>query len=69
MLVTPQGGSPEGSAEFTDKDLQNALLRSLKLIGMLTLVAIPLVWAVGKWQSAALFVGVAQPGDRGCSQI
>ena len=42
MPVTPQGGTPDGSADFTDKDLQNALLRSLKLIAMLTLVAIPI---------------------------
>lgn len=56
MPVTPQDGTPGELADFTDKDLQNALLRSLKLIAMLTLVAIPIVWALGHWQSAALFV-------------
>jgi hypothetical protein len=48
--------TPETTAEFTDRDLQDALLRSLKLIGILTLVAIPVVWALGRWQSAVLFV-------------
>jgi hypothetical protein len=56
MLSDSSSGTQRNLPEFSDKDLQDALLRCMKLIGALTLVAIPIVWALWGWQSAILLV-------------
>jgi ATP synthase I chain len=56
MLPDSADKASATTAEFTERDLQDALLRSVKWLGLLALVAIPITWALGGWQSAALLV-------------
>jgi hypothetical protein len=41
---------------FTDADLNAALIRAVRTIGILTLIGIPIIWIISGWQSAAIFV-------------
>jgi hypothetical protein len=41
---------------FTDADLSAALFRAIRNIGWMALAAIPIIWTISGWQSAALFV-------------
>jgi VanZ family protein len=54
----------EGLEAFSDEDLKRAILRALRLLGVLVVVAAPLTaWKVG-WQSAVLLVvGAAISGS------
>ena len=46
--------------DFSDADLSAALLRAVRLVGILALVAAPIILIVSGWQTAALFlVGAA----------
>jgi hypothetical protein len=44
------------TAGFTDADLQRALLRALRLVGMLVLVFVPVIWIALDWRSVMLFL-------------
>jgi len=52
---------PESSlAGFSDKDSQQMIVRALRLLGVIAVVALPLVWWKLGWQAAALLaVGAA----------
>ena len=39
---------------FSDEDFRRTMLRALRLLGLITAVALPLVWWKLGWQSAAL---------------
>jgi len=43
-------------ASFTDEDFRRTMLRTLRLVGWLTAVLLPLVWWKAGWRSAALLV-------------
>jgi len=46
--------------DLTDSDLKAALLRAIRTIGIVALVAAPAIWFASGWQSACLFlVGAA----------
>ncbi len=56
----PPPDSAGSLAEFTDRDLDQALRGSLIAILVMFAVAVPFVWMWGGWQTAALFaVGAA----------
>jgi hypothetical protein len=44
------------TAGFTDADLQRALLRALRLIGMMVLIFVPVIWIALDWRSVMLFL-------------
>jgi hypothetical protein len=44
------------TAGFTDADLQRALLRALRLIGMMVLIFVPVIWIALDWRSMMLFL-------------
>lgn len=49
---------------YTDEDFRRTVLAALRLLGMVTAVAVPLVWWKGGWASAALLVvGAAISGS------
>ena len=51
-------------ADFTDEDFKRVIERTLRLLAILTAVALPLVWWKMSWQSAALLVvGAAVSGS------
>jgi len=43
-------------SEFTDADFRSTILRALRLLLLLTVVALPLIWWKLGWRSAALLV-------------
>lgn len=43
------------TAGFTDADLQHALLRALRLVGIMVLVLAPILWFLLGWRSVMLF--------------
>lgn len=48
------------SREFTDADADASILRSLRIVGVLTVLFAPVAWLRGGWQSTALLlVGAA----------
>lgn len=52
------GENPGGGllAGFTDDDFKRAILRALRLTGIVTALALPLVWWKLGWRSAALLL-------------
>ena len=44
------------TAGFTDADLQRALLRALRLVGMMVLIFVPVIWIALDWRSVMLFL-------------
>lgn len=51
-------------ADFSDADAKRTILRALRLIGVVVLVAAPIVWWRAGWQSALLLaVGAAISGS------
>ena len=49
---------------FSDEDFRRTILRALRLVGIGTLVGLPLVWWKAGWQSAALLaVGAVISGS------
>jgi len=46
----------EDFSSFTDADFRRTMLSALRLLGVVTVVAVPLVWWKMGWQSAALLV-------------
>jgi hypothetical protein len=63
MPDVPLGGGLMGDG-FTDKDSQQMMLRALRLLGVITAIAVPVVWWKLGWQTAALlFVGAAISGS------
>lgn len=58
--MTPEGNSGGMFAGFTDDDFKRTILRALRLLGVVTAIALPLVWWKLGWRSAALLlVGAA----------
>ena len=55
----PRGGLDSMTAGFTDADLQHALLRALRLVGIMVLVGGPLIWLALGWRSVMLFLAGA----------
>jgi hypothetical protein len=51
----PPGSLDSLTAGFTDADLQRALLRALRLVGIMVLVLTPILWFTLGWQSVMLF--------------
>ena len=43
-------------ADFSDKDATRTIVRALRLLAVVTLVAVPFLWWKLNWQSAALLV-------------
>ena len=43
-------------SEFTDADFRSTILRALRLLLLLTVVALPLIWWKLGWRSGALLV-------------
>lgn len=43
-------------AAFSDEDVKRTMLRALRLMGILAVIAVPLVWWKLGWQSAVLLV-------------
>ena len=57
-------GPSTGMADFTDADARRTIGRALRLIGVVVLVATPLIWWRAGWQSALLLaVGAAISGS------
>lgn len=53
-----------GPQEFKDEDFRRTILRSLRMLAVLTALAMPLVWWKTGWQSALLLlVGVGISGS------
>ena len=53
-----------GMADFSDADAKRSIWRALRLIGVVVLVAAPLIWWRAGWQSALLLVvGAAISGS------
>ncbi len=52
-------------SDFTDRDFREVVLRALRLLGMLTMAALPVVWwRMGGWRSATmLLVGAVISGS------
>jgi hypothetical protein len=47
-------------ADFTDEDFRRTMIRTIRLVGWLTLALVPLVWWKAGWRSVAmLLVGAA----------
>lgn len=44
------------SAGFTDDDLQRALLRALRLVGLMVVIIAPAIWIALDWRSVVLFL-------------
>lgn len=55
----PPGPLNSFTAGFTDADLQRALLRALRLVGIMTLVLAPIFWFAMGWGSMMLFLAGA----------
>ena len=46
-----------GADNFTDRDFREVVLRALRLLAVLTLVALPVVWwRMGGWRSATMLL-------------
>lgn len=54
----------EAMAEYTDEDFRRTILSAIRLLVIVTAVAVPLVWWKAGWSSAALLVvGAAISGS------
>ena len=54
--VENEDGTMKAFEQFTDADFKRTMLRALRLLAIITVVALPLIWWKLGWQSAALLV-------------
>jgi len=54
--MTMSSGESNPFLNFTDADLSAALFRAIRVVGILTIVGLPVIWIVSGWQTAGLFV-------------
>jgi hypothetical protein len=55
-MPTPTSDEDNPFLHFTDAHLSASLLRAIRTIGILALVATPLIWIASGWQTACLFL-------------